>query len=349
MPVIEDVGNLLRPGAGADQGTIGRGEIVVVRAAVVVADPQVQQILAFVQVDRQEGQAAGERAFARTGAEGKGSNGLLADPRKGKAGGRLIVPVRIEEHDSGDILERLKKGVMAVGPFHVVLATGAGRMLQTDRLLEMADKHVLDNGHVFERHVEVVQADAADVGRGFLVGHILDVGKVHLRDEIDVLADRTVSPQPRPAHVRTVLQRERQGLASAAVPGVVEFETAADVEPECLVGAFQHGAVVPEGVQPRSLVGNGRFHRGRGPRGRLVAGRVWRRLAVAGHSGPRRGHQAARWARGLPATGWPLGLPARTRFAETPHCGRRSGDREQNDRNAGNRQCAHEVQDLPLS
>ena len=52
---------------------------------------------------------------------------------------------------------------------------------------------------------------------------------------------------------------QRSGLL---VPGVVEFQAAADVEAERLVRAFQHGAIVPIGVQPRSLVGIGRLHRG---------------------------------------------------------------------------------------
>ena len=147
---------------------------------------------------------------------------------------------------------------MAGRAFHVVRLVGAGQVFQPDRLLEMPQTHVLKQGDVLESDVEVGQADAADLGGGTLVGHVLDIGEVHLGHEVDCAADCSVSPQPCPANIIAVFKRERQG-PRVLVPGVVELDPAADVEPECLVRAFQHGAMVPEGVEPRPRIRAGRL------------------------------------------------------------------------------------------
>ena len=128
------------------------------------------------------------------------------------------------------------------------------------------------SGTCLKVDIEIGQADAADLRRRVLVGHVLDIGEVHFGDEIDVLADRAVGPQTGAAHVRTVLQEKGQVLR-LMIEGVVEIESAADVNgTPCR--ALRAG--VSKDVQPRPGVGNRRRSgrgSGVGPASTLIGGR----------------------------------------------------------------------------
>ena len=163
-----------------------------------------------------------------------------------------------------------------------------------------------------------------------------------------VVADRAVGPQAGAAHVRAVLQEKGQVLR-LVIPGVVEIESAAEVEAECLVRAFQHGTIVPIGVQARSRVGIGRILSRGGPRDATSAKILpdcSRRACGRGHSGPQPGRRAVGSPRDRPATRSPAWLrrPILSPGDLLP-LGRRSEAMSKRPSNAGNNQCSDDAQD----